>query len=371
MVNRSPRVKVRRARWTAFGFLVFGILCQSTQAVSQQQDPPQDHRVVQGVVYDSLTGRPVPGAAVFLEDAQLRVFTNSSGLFTIEVAPGRHLLAVTRFGYQEKERRVSTSVADGHAGMIEVPLVPEPIRLEGVTATAAPVTHVPIHGIVYDATTGAAVAGAAIVVAEEERGVLSDSLGIFRLDSVATGPQLLITSQFGYEKQAVLINLHSDFQGQLELALAPQPILLDGVTAVVDNIETMDRRLRFRRRAGAGLSRAYDQEQLLRSGAGTALDFLNRETLVRTAPCPPGELAANCVIRRGRLVNPAVYVNEIPAFGGLDDLAFYANTDIYLLEVLSGGSEVRVYTYAFMERMARRPMALIPLSLWPRIWPRR
>lgn len=370
-MNQMARVQCRLTCWTAVGSLLLGILCHSAPVAGQQPDSPQGRRVVQGVVYDSLTGRPVPGAAVFLEDAQLRVFTNSSGLFTIEVAPGRHLLAVTRFGYQEQERRVTTSITDEHASLIEIPLVPEPIRLEGVTATGAPVTHVPIHGVVYDATTGAAVAGAAIVVAEEERGVLSDSLGIFQLDSVATGPQLLIASQFGYEKQAVMVNLHSGFRGQLELALVPQPILLDGVTAVVDNIETMDRRLRFRRRAGAGLSRAYDQERLLRSGAGTALDFLNRETLVRTAPCPPGELAANCVIRRGRLVNPAVYVDEIPAFGGLDDLAFYANTDIYLLEVLSGGSEVRAYTYAFMERMARRPMALIPLSLWPRIWPRR
>lgn len=42
-----------------------------------------------------------------------------------------------------------------------------------------------------------------------------------------------------------------------------------------------------------------------------------------------------------------------------------APLDIHLVEIYSRGLQVRVYTHAFMERMARRPIALFP-AMWRR-----
>jgi hypothetical protein len=76
-------------------------------------------------------------------------------------------------------------------------------------------------------------------------------------------------------------------------------------------------------------------------------------------------MSTNCIIRRGRTVSPKVYIDEVPAIGGLDVLESYPTAQIYALEVFSQGAEIRAYTYNFMQRMAERPMALIPISLWP------
>ena len=108
--------------------------------------------------------------------------------------------------------------------------------------------RVPLHGIVYDAFTGAAVAGAAVYLNAEGYGVLSDSAGVFRFADVFPGPQLVAAIQFGYEETAAPVEVPEE-GAFIEIELTPQPILLDGVTAVVDNISTMERRMRSRRRS--------------------------------------------------------------------------------------------------------------------------
>ena len=223
-----------------------------------------------------------------------------------------------------------------------------------------------VQGVVYDILSGTGVGGASVLVESVERGVLADEDGVFTLDDVPEGPQVLFVRQFGYMPQTLAVTVTAGSGELVEIELVPQPIMLDGVTAVVDNIETMNRRLRFRRRASAAMTWAYDQERLLQSASGTALDFLNWETFLRTVPCDHRAVMSSiCVIRRGQVVEPRVYVDEVPAFG-LDELESYPTTSLYLVEVYSAGSEIRAYTHQFMERMARKPMALIPLNLWVR-----
>ena len=234
----------------------------------------------------------------------------------------------------------------------------------------------PLHGVVYDALTGAAVPGAAVYLEHESYGVLADSLGTFRFEDVGGGFQVVAAIQFGYEEAGARIEV-PEAGAFIEIELIPQPVLLDGVTAVVENITTMERRLRSRRRSAAYQTRAFDQERLLRSASSTALEFLARETRYYPVPCPAGagvfgvgsqmsgNMSSRCIIRRGRVISPRVFIDEIPAFGGLDELDTYPTAQIYTLEVYSSGAEVRAYTYNFMQRMAERPMALIPINLWP------
>ena len=225
--------------------------------------------------------------------------------------------------------------------------------------------RVHVTGVVYDVVTGTAIPSAAVSLENGRQGVLTNYDGIFQLEDVETGPQLLVVTQFGYQKRVVATTLTSG-SGMLEVALTPRPIMLDGVTATVENVTEMEARLRFRRRSVAASTWAYDRHQLFRAMTGTPLDFLNRRTMVRVVTCPPGTLSSRCVYRRGQAIEPWVYVDEALAWGGLDELESYAISDIYLMEVYSWGSEIRVYTNNFMERMARRPIMLIPLNLWTR-----
>ena len=241
--------------------------------------------------------------------------------------------------------------------------------LPGVVSAQEPEpedVRVKLMGVVYDVVTGTAISSAAVSLENGRQGVITDYQGIFRLDDVEAGPQLIVVSQFGYQKRVVAATITAQSNPMVEVALTPRPIMLEGVTATVENITEMEARLRFRRRAAGASTWAYDRHQLTRAMTGTPLDFLNRRTMVRVVPCPPGTLSSRCVYRRGRPIEPWVYVDEAVAFGGLDELESYPVSDIYLMEVYSLGTEIRVYTNRFMERMARKPIMLIPLNLWTR-----
>lgn len=226
--------------------------------------------------------------------------------------------------------------------------------------------RVTIMGVVYDVVTGTAIPTAAVSLENGRQGVLTDDQGIFRLEDVEAGPQLLVVTQFGYQKRAVAATITPESSGMMQVALTPRPIMLAGVTATVENVTEMEARLRFRRRAAGFATQAYDRRELFRAMTGTPLDFLNQRSMVRIVTCPPGAPASRCVFRRGRAIEPWVYVDEALAWGGLDELETYAVSDIYLMEVYSRGSEIRIYTNQFMEQMARKPMMPIPLNLWTR-----
>ncbi len=77
---------------------------------------------------------------------------------------------------------------------------------------------------------------------------------------------------------------------------------------------------------------------------------------------PRGRLPSR-LARRGRAVRPIVYLDEAPLAGGLEHLEAYRPDDLHLLEVYAEGLEIRLYTRQFMERMARRPVPLIPINI--------
>ena len=241
--------------------------------------------------------------------------------------------------------------------------VPLPAEVDAQETDPAPV-RVTLNGVVFDALTRTPIPGAAVYLEEEGYGVLADSLGTFGLENVAVGPHVVTAIQFGYEEIAASIDV-PEAGAILDIELTPLPILLDGVTAVVDNITTMQRRLRSRRRSAPYQTRAFDQERLLRSASVTALEFVKREAGLLSRPCPARSMSTRCIFRRGRVLSPRVFIDEIPAFRGLDALDSYPTAQIYMLEVFSAGAEIRAYTYNFMRRMASKPRGLIPLNMWP------
>lgn len=221
-----------------------------------------------------------------------------------------------------------------------------------------------VGGVVVDALTGAPIAGALVVVDDERRAVLTDSLGAFDFGWMESGPITLTARRYGYEPQGMHAVVPRAGELVIEFPLPPEAVLLDGLEVVTERLQTMDQRLMSRRLALAASSRAFEQERLVRSGARDFLEFLQLEAALRTQPCGRRAFGAQCVWRRGRPVQPRVYVDEIPILGGLDHLASYQPYDLYLVEVYGAGVEIRAYTHLFMERMARRPVALMPIMQW-------
>jgi hypothetical protein len=59
-----------------------------------------------------------------------------------------------------------------------------------------------------------------------------------------------------------------------------------------------------------------------------------------------------------------VYIDDRPAFGGMEELEMYAPHELYAIESYAGGRMVRAYTMWFMEDLARKKRRLDPVILW-------
>jgi len=198
--------------------------------------------------------------------------------------------------------------------------------------------------------------------------VLTDSSGAFDLGSVEDGTADLTARRYGYETMGTAITIPATGVVDLEFPLPPKAVLLDGIEVVSERLETIEDRLRTRRRSTAFSTRAFDQLDLVRSTASDMFEFLRLDAALYPESCGRGGFGGGifgsvCVRRRGRLVQPRVYIDEMPVIGGLDQLVMYKPYDLYLVEVYSRGLEIRAYTHQFMDRMARRPIALIPIGV--------
>lgn len=231
-----------------------------------------------------------------------------------------------------------------------------------------------LTGIVVDAVRGDPLPNAIVVWDELNRGTLSDAEGRFVLSGVPLGAGTLAVKQYGYEE----INLDLDVTAglaALRVELTPGPIALEGFSVLADHLATMDRRLESRRQAWGGSVRSLDQARLTASGAFDALELLaNTGSLhfvscSQTLPARSFQRVARsagegpCISRRGTVTNPKVFIDEAPVLGGLGFLATFRPYELYLVEVYSGGAQIRAYTHWYMERMAKRPEQLFPLEI--------
>ena len=210
-----------------------------------------------------------------------------------------------------------------------------------------------IRGKVFDAGSGAPLHGAFVAPTGLRTGFLTDTLGNFALTLPSGASFRLSAEQLGYETAEVEI-YRTDAGRPVLIGLEPQPIMLEGVTALVD---------RFQRRRSffSGSVRTFDRTRLLAAGGQDALQFVSSRTgTVR--PCLDDPLS-HCVWRRGRLRRMMVCIDEVLAFQGGRQLEMYHPQDFYLIEVYDWGSQVRVYTNDYVERAVDRGVPLRPLVL--------
>ena len=216
------------------------------------------------------------------------------------------------------------------------------------------------EGVVVDKLNGDPLPNAVVLLVEEKRGMLTDSLGRFRFTGVELGPQLVAVKQYGYAEVNLDLDL-AEGQPAHRIELDPGPLALEGFTVIAENIRSMTAQMETRRKAYPGSVRAHDQTHLASSSANDVMDFLRTEGGLHVQRC--GRMSGACVLRRGGLAEPRVFIDEARVLGGLEFLAMMKPYELYQIEVFSGGAEIRAYTHWYMERMAEQPRLLWPIGL--------
>lgn len=219
----------------------------------------------------------------------------------------------------------------------------------GALAQDARAPTVTISGQVVDAETEAPLPAAVVHLPELSRRVLTDENGSFQLRNVPAGEHVIMIRQLGYEPLNEVWTIGAEGVTRLEVfvRLSPQPIVLEGIRVQADRLE--------RRRRAAGVSaRVIDQQRLITTSARNTREVVLQMTGFGAVACPGGS-TTECLRVRGRPVAPSVWIDEVPAVGGLSQLEAYSPGELFRIEVFGGGRYIRVYTRHFIEHVASRP----------------
>ena len=215
--------------------------------------------------------------------------------------------------------------------------------IAGSLAAQQPAT-VTARGVVVDATTGEPIGGAYVQIIDIRLAGATNEHGQFALDGVPRGAIIKI-SQLGYATH-VRHALNSD---PLRIELPVNPIVMEAVEAATDRL---DRRWR-----SLGVAaRRYTADQLIAAPASNMLDFAHMRAPI--SRCSDGFGA--CVRRRGRSLRPTVYIDDISYGSDLTFLLGIATHDVHRFEII-GGTQFRVYTKSFAERLAMGSVRLMPI----------
>lgn len=209
---------------------------------------------------------------------------------------------------------------------------------------AAPLERDRLTGRVVDRASGRPLAGAVIEILDSRRWAIADTLGAFALGNPPDGRIELVVAILGYAESRLVLKADDPGAGIL-IELDAQPILLEGITVVSD-------RLRRRRNAVATSVRTFNRNNLLSGFASDAAEFVRSRAMLYSTACTGLASFSDCILIRGRPTVISVVIDEVPAIGGLDQLAMYRPEELYLLEIYAGGRHIRAYTTWFMERAA-------------------
>jgi TonB-linked SusC/RagA family outer membrane protein len=102
-----------------------------------------------------------------------------------------------------------------------------------------------ITGVVTDASTGEALPGANVSVADTDQGGATDQEGQFRIENVPPGRQVLVVSFVGYQSNRVEVTVQEGETVTQDILLQPRPLVQDGVVVTALNIERQEQSLGY------------------------------------------------------------------------------------------------------------------------------
>ncbi len=221
-------------------------------------------------------------------------------------------------------------------------------------------------GRVIDTYWGEPVEGAVVRLAETLRADGSRIVGItgadgrFEIAGVPPGPSLVSVARIGYAELHQVLDIR---EGQFtEVVLIPKPVVLEGLEVYVDRLETRLRELPY-------VTNTWGEPQLKAAPDLNVAEYLHSQPAFEFVPCFEDNSGTsifgqrlNCIRTRGTMAQrPRIYIDDAPAFGGVEELASLPTTAIYRVEVIRGCGQIRVYTNAYVEGTAVRQRPLLPI----------
>jgi hypothetical protein len=217
-----------------------------------------------------------------------------------------------------------------------------------------------LRGEVVDEQTGAPLSGVVVEVAPHGQKVATDEAGAFRLSVRAGRDYMLTFSRLGYEEQRTAVSIPAG--GALEpmtFAMTPEPLVLEAVEVLVDRFEDLRHRVPVS-------SYVLRRDYLARSGGSNLAQVVRSSAMLMTTSCAGASTRRSfagfgaspipgmyCIRYRGDVVIPTVYIDDRPAFGGVDELATYSPWDVHHVEIYQRGLTISVYTMAYVDNLAR------------------
>ena len=234
---------------------------------------------------------------------------------------------------------------------LSVALVALALLARGTRAQEKPVqTTVDLVGTVVN-HAGKPLVGAFVSVTGDDWGSLTDEHGRFTLPKVTPGTVSLTAEQLGYDTLSVSRTAAAGVP--VTLTMTSKPILLEGLKVVTDRFQ--------RRRLSTTVAvQSFGRKDLVTAPQTQMFDFIRARMGLWMERC--SGFGYWCVFRRGRWIEPRVYIDEVPVLGGMDYLATYQPSELYMVEVYSFGAEIRAYTTQFMARAAKTRLQPIALT---------
>lgn len=231
----------------------------------------------------------------------------------------------------QRTRILTLALAAALAGLVSFPAAAQETSRRGAS----------VAGRVVDALSGQGVPRVSIKIPALSRTAITNDDGYFLLEDLEPGEHEWSFDRLGY---ALLRERTQTQDGdRFTVAMMPRPEVLEALNVTVNVLDQQRRRITMPVRAVEG-------DDLLRSGISNPVEVLEADAGVQALSC--GE--DTCVRYAGRSLIPVVYIDEVPAFRGLQDLRNIPAQDLYVLEAYDNGRIVRAYTRNFMEYLARR-----------------
>ncbi len=162
---------------------------------------------IAGYVYDALSGEPIAGAAVTVEELNLTVYTDTNGNFSISVPPGQYTISVEAADYQPFTTQVQ--VNENETVILPIPLLPSGSGM--------------VYGWVFDADTMQPIPNATLVLDSGADVVFTDANGYYEFDDVNVGNHTITVYKPGYITTAAWVFVPPGAAIELNFTLQPVP----------------------------------------------------------------------------------------------------------------------------------------------------
>ena len=241
------------------------------------------------------------------------------------------------------------------------------VSAAGVSAQEGAVVPVSFTGQVIDTYWGRPVEGAVLRL----RGMMrpdstvivgvSDAAGRFNIERVPPGPSEVLVTRIGYADLVQVLDIQAD--QFVEVAVIPKPVVLEGIEVYVDRLEARVRSLPH-------IVDTYEETALRAAPDLNVARYLDSQPGFAFVPCFEGAASAGgavrpareCMRTRGTLTErPRIFIDDAPAFGGVQELATLPTTEVYRVEVIRGCAQIRIYTVTYTEETAVRRRPLVPI----------